>query len=214
VDPATRTTLRLEGRRLVERATRWMVRHGGTAIDVDATIARLRPGLADLAQRWDELVSPTVRARVAEATAQYIEAGVPEPVAAVAARNRTFAPALEIVDAAGESNVAPLDVAHVYFALDEALSIGLVVDLVDALPRDDEWQSRARLALRDDLFATQRELTQLALASGGASVLLERARPAVQRWLDVVARLPASKATLDQLSVVVRELRQIRTALS
>ena len=108
----------------------------------------------------------------------------------------------------------PGRVATSYFALDEALSIGLVAELVDALPRDDEWQSLARLALRDDLFATQRELTQLALTNGGAAALLDRSPTAVQRWHDVIARLPASKATLDQLSVVVRELRRILTALS
>ena len=136
------------------------------------------------------------------------------PVAATAARNRTFAPALEIVDLAHEAGQAPIDVARSYFAIDEALSIGRIADLVDALPRDDEWQSLARLALRDDLFASHRELTQLALASGGADPLLERAQPAVQRWHEVIDRLPGTKAPLDQLSVVVRELRRIRTALS
>jgi glutamate dehydrogenase len=132
----------------------------------------------------------------------------------MAARNRTFAPALEIVDTARESEHDPLDVARTYFAIDEALSIGRVAELVDALPRDDEWQSLARLAVRDDLFASQRQLTQLGLARGGAAALLEQAKPAVQRWHEVIERLPATKASLDQLSVVVRELRRIPTALS
>jgi glutamate dehydrogenase len=214
VAPAVRTTLRLEGRRLVERATRWLVRHERSTIDVDATIARLQPGLSELTQRWEEVTSPALRAAMADAARSYVEAGVPEPIAVIGARNHSFAPALEIVDAAHQSNQAPLDVARTYFALDEELSIGRIVDLIDALPRDDEWQSLARLALRDDLFASHRELTTLALARGGAGVLLERARPAVQRWHQVIDRLPAGKTSLDQLSVVVRELRRIPTALS
>jgi glutamate dehydrogenase len=214
VAPAVRTTLRLEGRRLVERATRWLVRHERSTIDVDATIARLQPGLSELAERWEELTSPALRAAIVIATRRYLDEGVPEPIAVIGARNHRFAPALEIVDAALESNQAPSEVARTYFALDESLSIGRIVDLIDALPRDDEWQSSARLALRDDLFASHRELTKLALARDGAGVLLDRAQPAVQRWHEVIDRLPAGKASLDQLSVVVRELRQIPTALA
>ncbi|MEO5839313.1 MAG: NAD-glutamate dehydrogenase domain-containing protein [Acidimicrobiales bacterium] len=214
VAPAVRTTLRLDGRRLVERATRWLVRHERSVIDVDATIARLQPGLTVLADRWVELTSPAARAAMADAARDYVEAGVPLPVAATAARNRAFAPALEIVDLAYQTDRAPLDVARTYFTLDEALSIGRIADLIDALPRDDEWQSLARLAVRDDLFASQRELTQLSLAGGGAGPLLDQAKPAVQRWHEVIERLPATKASLDQLSVVVRELRRIPTALA
>jgi glutamate dehydrogenase len=212
VGPALRTSLRLEGRRLAERATRWMLRHERAPIDVDATIASIRPGLTVLAEQWDQLISPTDRERFAEARKRYVDAGVPDAIAVMAARNRTFVRALEIVDVARETDRTPLDVAHDYFALDEALSIALVVDMVDALPRDDEWQSRARLALRDDLLATHRQLTQLALANGGPDALLDRTRAAVQRWHDVIARLPAGKATLDQLSVVVRELRRLTAA--
>ena len=214
VKPAVRTTLRLDGRRLVERATRWLIRHESGVIDVDTTIARLHPGLAELAQRWDELVPPRTRATIRDTAHRYEEAGVPPAIAGGAARQRTFAPALEIVDAARESGRQPLDVAYAYFALDEALSIGRIVDLVDALPRDDEWQSSARLSLRDDLFAAQRELTKLSLADGGADALVNRARPMVQRWLDVIGRLPATGATLDQLSVVVRELRRLRASVA
>ncbi|HUP73110.1 MAG TPA: NAD-glutamate dehydrogenase domain-containing protein [Acidimicrobiales bacterium] len=214
VAPAVRTTLRLDSRRLVERATRWFVRHERPPIDVDASIDRLRPGVDVLAEHWDELISPALRTRIIEATGKFVDAGVPGPVAAVAARNRTFAPALEIVDAAREADQAPLAVARTYFSIDEALSIGRIVELVDALARDDEWKSLARLALRDDLFATQRQLTQLALVRGGADALFERAEAAVQRWHAVIARLPTAKASLDQLSVVVRELRRIPAALT
>jgi glutamate dehydrogenase len=199
---------------LVERAARWLVRHERSSIDVDATIARLQPGLSELADRWEELTSPTLRATMIVATRSYVDAGVPQPIAVIAARNHSFAPALEIVDVANESSKAAIDVAHTYFGLDEALSIGRIVDLIDALPRDDEWQSLARLALRDDLFASHRDLTKLALARGGPGVLLERAQAAVQRWHEVIDRLPAGKASLDQLSVTVRELRRIPTALS
>jgi len=183
-----------------------MLRHERSSIDVDATIASLRPGLTVLAEQWHELLSPAARARLAEARRRYVDAHVPDEVALVAARNHTFAPALEIVDVARETDHTPLDVARAYFSLDEALSIAQLLEMVDALPRDDEWQSLARLALRDDLFATHRQLTQLALARGGPDALLDRIQPAVQHWRDVVARLPAGKATLDQLSVVVREL--------
>ncbi|MEO8691918.1 MAG: NAD-glutamate dehydrogenase domain-containing protein [Acidimicrobiales bacterium] len=214
VGPSIRTTLRLEGRRLVERATRWLVRHERSNIDVDATILRLQPGLTALADHWKDLVSPAVGAAIVESTRGYVDAGIPERLAAMGARNRTFAPALEIVDTALESEHDPLDVAHTYFAIDEALSIGRIAALVDALPRGDEWQSLARLAVRDDLFASQRQLTQLALARGGAAILLEQAKPAVQRWHEVIGRLPATNASLDQLSVMVRELRRIPTALA
>jgi glutamate dehydrogenase len=213
VRPAARTELRLEGRRLVERSTRWLLRHEGRPLALDPLIARLSPGITALRGRWNALLSPGALSRFDATVAHYGGEGVPDSLATMAAHHRSLTAALDILDVAACTQRSPEDAATVFFALDEALGIGAVVAHIDALPRNDEWQSLARIALRDDVASIQNELAQRALQLGGADALLVHASPPLARWQSVSRRLPPENAPLDQLSVTVRELRTLLTSM-
>src|SRR5262249_56120672 len=57
------------------------------------------------------------------------------------------------------------DVAGVYFVLSDRFRIDELLSRVSALPREDRWQSLARMALRYDLYAALAALTGNVLAS-------------------------------------------------
>ena len=91
-------------------------------------------------------------------------------------------------------------------------------DRVFDLVRDNEWQTLARAALRDDLLAEQRELTAEVLrlrSDGDAAYVLvdswiDRNRAQVDRFQSVLAGIRAAGTfDLTTLSVAVRELRNL-----
>ena len=71
----------LEARKLVERASRWLLGHRRHPLDIAATVADFVGGLAQLADHLPRLVGPAEKAWQEEATNRYMQAGVPEPLA-------------------------------------------------------------------------------------------------------------------------------------
>ena len=55
-----------------------------------------------------------------------------------------------------------------HFALGERLGLPALVERIFALPRDDRWQTMARAAVRDDLYAVHQQLTAAVLSSTSA----------------------------------------------
>ena len=107
-----------------------------------------------------------------------------------------------------------------FFAITDRLGIDWLRERVLALARDNEWQTLARAALRDDLLAEQRELTAevLRLRSDDepAYALVDRwigrSAQQVERLQQVLAGIRAGGTfDLTTLSVAVRELRNLIT---
>ena len=59
--------------------------------------------------------------------------------------------ALDITAVARSTARPVVEVAEVYYTLDEYLKLDWLRDRILELPRDDRWQSLARAALREDL---------------------------------------------------------------
>jgi glutamate dehydrogenase len=80
-------------------------------------------------------------------------------------------------------------VARVHFQLGERLGLPMLVGKILALPRDDRWQTMARAALRDDVYAVHAQLTAQVLRATDAE---EPAPARIASWEEddavVVAR--------------------------
>ena len=141
---------------------------------------------------------------------------VPEELAT---RVATLDPAyalLGIVEVASRDDLDPATVARVHFALGERLGLPTVVQRIFALPREDRWQTMARAALRDDLYAVHSQLTAQVLATTSA---LDSAPARIQAWEDAdeaavgrgaktLAEICADdSADLARLSVALRVVR-------
>ncbi|HET6753128.1 MAG TPA: NAD-glutamate dehydrogenase [Jiangellaceae bacterium] len=212
VPAAAQTRLLLEGRKLVERATRWLLRHRRAPIDVSATVARLAPGAEAVAALLPGVLSPDGHRVHRALAAELVGDGVPGELAGRVAGFEELFSALDIVDVANARN-HPVDaVAATYFSLEDRLELRWLRDRVNELPRDNRWQTLARLALRDDLYGQIRDITAEALVCDGSDRWLDRKAAAVARVRQVLADIRAAGTfDLATLSVALRETQALVT---
>ena len=208
----------LEGRKLVERATRWLVRARPRPLDVVAEIEVFAPGAAFLAGALPELLLGNDRAALEESARAYVDAGVPPELATRVAGLSAVFSALDIVEIAATTGAPLAKVAGVYYWLGARLDLQWLRDEITALPRDNRWQTLARAALRDELYAVHSALASEALQSGPPEADPEACVEAwyaahgigVERALQVISDIRmGGLANIETLSVALREVRNL-----
>ncbi|WAL72016.1 NAD-glutamate dehydrogenase [Kitasatospora sp. YST-16] len=212
------TKMRLHSRRLVERATRWML-NNRQPLDIADTIAFFHDRVN---QVWDALPKPLTGEDLAwfESVHQELSAaGVPDELATRIAGLSSAFPTLDIVGVADRSDTEVMEVAELYYDLGDRLQISHLLDRVIDLPRTDRWSSMARAAIREDLFAAHSALTADVLAAGPAGSSPEERYTA---WAALNGTLLSrARTTLDdirgsdnyELSSLSVAMRVIRTLL-
>jgi glutamate dehydrogenase len=210
--------LLLEGRKLVERASRWLLRNRPQPLYVDDNIAFFAEGVRAVAGVIPDLVPEDSRAQMQARVASLVAAEVPEDLARrVSAYNELFA-ALDIVEVAKSEQMTVEDVSAVYYLLGEELDLHWMRDQIIALPRGNRWQALARAALRDDLQAQERLLTRDVLRRGSLqsdagsriAAWMTQNDSAVHRCRQVLADLKGgAKTDFAMLSVAMREIRSM-----
>jgi glutamate dehydrogenase len=185
--------LLLQGRKLVERATRWLLRHNAGPIDIAANVARLSGGVRTVADLLPTILPPDGQQVHQSIADELADEGVPGCLAARVAAFEDLFSALDIVEVAVAGGHAIEDVAATYFTLDDQLLLRWLRDRVNGLPRVNRWQTLARLTLRDDLYGRLRDITAEALAfDDGAQAWLDRKAPAVRRCYQVLTDIQAT----------------------
>jgi glutamate dehydrogenase len=210
--------LLLEVRKLVERATRWLVRGRPQPLDIAAEIEYFAPGAALLGESLPALLVGSDRKVFEKAVAAYVRADVPEELARRVASLGGLFSGLDIVEVAGATGASLDEVAAVYHALGGRLELQWVRDEITALPRDNRWQTLARAALRDELYGVHRALTREALQTAGPGLDAEArveawytaSRAGVDRVLQVLSDIRmGGLSSLETLSVALREVRNL-----
>jgi glutamate dehydrogenase len=208
----------VESCRLLDRASRWFLANRPQPIAVGAEVARysaayratapLVPGLL-AGHQLDDLL---VRAQ------SVIDRGAPEALALDVFRLLDVYCLLDIADIADIADHDITEVAELYYALDAHLGIDWLLSAVSGLERGDRWHSLARLALRDDLYSSLRQLTMEVLAGGEPG---ESPQEKIDEWESTNAsRLSRARAALVEifesgtldlatLSVAARQVRSM-----
>ncbi|MEV8096804.1 NAD-glutamate dehydrogenase [Kitasatospora sp. NPDC085879] len=211
--------MRLHVRRLVERATRWMLNNRRQPLDIAGTIEFFHDRVN---QVWESLPKPLRGEDLTWFEAVYEElsgAGVPDELANRIAGLSSAFPTLDIVGVADRSEADVMEVAELYYDLADRLQITHLLDRIIELPRTDRWSSMARAAIREDLFAAHSALTADVLACGPAGSSPEDRYKA---WAELNGTLLSrAKTTLDdirgsdnyELSSLSVAMRVIRTLL-
>jgi glutamate dehydrogenase len=216
VVPSTmQTAMLLEGRRLVERATRWLLSNRRQPLDIEAAVRAFLPGTTAVSAALPDLLVGEEARLLRETAARYAAAGVPTDLTLRVAGFPSAYSALDVVEVSGATGRPVEEVAAVYFALDDVLELGRLHQRVVALPRSDRWQTLARAALRDDLYDAQAALTADVLTTTGSgepaariTTWVERNAAAVGRANQVLADIVTGDVyDVATLSVALRQIR-------
>jgi glutamate dehydrogenase len=197
LDARLQTSMRIEMRTLVERASRWLVTTRRPPLDSQATVDQLAgPVQATMAQLPD-LMTGRELAAYHDRRETLVGRGAPEDLASRVAVLQTAYVLLGIVETAQRDDLEPADVARVHFALGERLGVQALLQRIVQLPRADKWQTMARAALRDDLNGVHAQLTAQVLRTTDAD---ESAPARIAQWEDADSVLVARAAeTLGQI---------------
>jgi glutamate dehydrogenase len=217
VHTEAQTTVYLELRRLLDRAVRWLVSNRRSPLDVPGEIARFRDGVAALIPKLGTLFRGNERQSLRDHVQRLVKLGLPEEVADHATRLIYSFGLLDIVETSHVTGCPIDEVAGVYFALSERFRIDHLLSKVSALPREDRWQTMARMALRYDLYAALAGLTAEVLGATSHNVAAEeRVREweeantvSITRIRNAMLEFEESRADLAALSVLLRQIRTL-----
>ncbi len=212
LDLDTQIDLLLDARRMAERGTVWLLRHRHPPLDLADAIDTFGAGMAFLCESLDDVVGPRVGADIRRLRARRVKAGVPEDLAARAARWPRMHTGFDIVEIAHRQRCNVSDSARAYWEVFEAFELGWLWDGVGALPRSDRWQTQARSALRDDLMTVLADLTSVVLevADGSPEVWMAANQRSVSRAMAMHTEIRRAESfDLTTLSVALRQLRNL-----
>ncbi len=220
VDAAVQTQCLLGVRRLVERATLWVLRHSPDDRTVGAGIDHYRPGIDQLTADLEDLIYDEARLVLRDRTAGMVDRGLPEPLAWRIASLNIVAAGLDLIRIAETQAMTMREVAPVYFAMGHRLGIAWLRDRAGQMVGGSHWQKQAIAAVIDDLHALQADLTMRLLAGldrglppqQALEAWIGRRRQPVERIDQLMAELKAIDALdISMLTVANRRLRGLMT---
>jgi glutamate dehydrogenase len=209
-DSDTRIAMVLEGRKLIERACRWLLLSRRPPFDILETVRFFSDGVATVRSVLPKALGGMDMSGYSDRLSSFIERGLPEPLAEQVAALVPSYSAFDIVQSAALTGRSVQETAEVYFDLADRLQIARLRDRIVALPRDDRWSSMARSALRDDLYAAHAALTQDVLRSGDLGAWAARNSAAVERAAQTLGEIwESERFTFTTLSVASRAIRTL-----
>jgi glutamate dehydrogenase len=220
VDTSVQILLWLEGRKLTERAARWLLHNRRPPFDVQATIDFLADGVLAVGSGLPKLLTGSDLTGFDERRDAFTSRGVPLGLAERVAAMVPAYSAFDIVEIAARTRRPVEETAEVYFDLADRLQITRLRDRITALPRDDRWNTMARAALRDDLYSAHAALAADVLEVTGPgspdqrlAAWVQRNAPAVRRAGQTLTEIwETDRFTVATLSVAVRAVRTLVAA--
>jgi glutamate dehydrogenase len=221
LDAALATDLRLELRRMVERAARWLLHNRRSPLDIKAAVAEFQGPVAAIRANLGNLLT-TAQSKVAgERYDTWVAQGAPLELASDMAPAGYAHFALGIAQTAKRLGVDPVRTAAVHAELCAALSLDAMDSQVYWLPRKMRWDAMARASLRDELLAAQAELTAQAIGEIGVdrisdpqSLVAEwiAVSPGVAERAKMLREICAEPTDLARMSVGIGQIRAILRA--
>jgi glutamate dehydrogenase len=195
----------LETRRLLDRASRWLLSNRPQPLAVGAEINRFSRVVHDIAPKVGDLLRGQARQSVADDIERLVSQGVPQ---ALAARISALLDAYSLLDVTEVAELAeremgldtersPLETAELYYAMADHLDVDQLLTSISGLERGNRWHALARLALRDDVYSSLRSITLDALQHSDPG---QTAEQKIENWEKANAsRLGRARVALDEL---------------
>ncbi len=220
VDTSTQLAMLLEGRKLSERGTGWLLGNRRPPLDLASTIKFFIEGSSGLLQHLPKLLTGQDRSAYEERRDSFVARGVPEELAERVAAMVPAYSTFDLVEIASVTGRPVSEVAEVYFDLADRVQLARLRERIIALPRDNRWKAMARSSLRDDLYAAHASLTRDVLIHSKPGLSPEER---LARWSEAnEAAVSRARQTLSEiwesdtfdLATLSVALRAIRTLVA
>lgn len=218
ISTAVSDELILLTRRLLDRASRWMLTRRPQPLAVGAEISRFGDRIAEASTELDDWLVGADQRNLAARTVLITDKGAPENLVRRVEILLDQFGLLDVVEIADLADRAISETSELYFRLGEHVGLVPMLNRVSALSKDGKWNALARLSLRDELYSTVRALTLDVLADAEAgdstaekiSRWEERNASRIERSTLALAEIEASgQHDLAALSVATSQLRRM-----
>ncbi|MEO3871222.1 NAD-glutamate dehydrogenase [Nonomuraea sp. B12E4] len=220
VDTATQIAMLLEVRKLAERGARWLLVNRRPPLDLAGSVSFFVKGVNGLVAHIPKLLTGPDLTAYEERRDSFLARGVPQELAERVAGMVPAYSTLDLVEISSLTGRPVNEVGEVYFDLADRLQLSRLRERIISLPRDNRWNSMARSALRDDLYAAHASLTQDVLAHSTPGLSPEER---LARWSEHnSAAVSRARQTLSEiwesdhfdLATLSVALRAIRTLVA
>lgn len=218
VAPAqTQGELLVEISRSLERVSSWLL-HEHAGAEPQALVSRYCSGVQAVQADLGKLLTKAELSARAELGRGWTQVGVPEALAERLGSLQYLLPAVDVVRVAELGRVSLEEAGQLYFKVGRKFGFEWLRSATRALPTRRAWDRQAVAALRDELFASQREVTLAVLRStpadpDGAARLHDwgmARHAALARTEHLVAELRATQTPdFAMLTVAARQLRSL-----
>jgi glutamate dehydrogenase len=185
--------------RLLDTCAAWLVRNRTLPLQLTPEVTELRKTVETLAPALTGVLDSATRADMTDRRQILRDAGVHPELADRVALLGPLASAFDVAQLCSDLDRHPVQVAAVYFSIEERLDLHGVRARLSQAPVDSHWTSIAKAALLDELTTQQRLLTAAGLAGAPADA---PAGDVVGRWAH------DNRAGLARWDALVRELRR------
>ncbi len=206
---------------LIRQATYWMIQRHRNALGIEQQVARLQPGIRELARAPLQWLQASDRAGFEARTAELGAAGVPADLARRIAACNALHCAPDIVELAQARRITVEAAARAYFGIGALFGLDWLRHHIEGLDTAGHWHAVARGSLREAQFEVHRSLAQGVLEGP------READPAkaIERWLRkheaatrharaVITDIRAQTTPVDfaSLSVALQAVRRVTVA--
>ncbi len=199
--------------RRIRRASRWFLRNRPLGLDPDVEVSFFRERLEQVNGNLGAVLLEGARADWQSRVQRLQDAGIEEPWLSHLAMPDNLYSGFSVVEVARQTGVDVLDVACVFFALNQRLQLDAFATQLSDVAVGSYWQAMARESFLDDLDKQMRSLTHNLVqhARGHAQERVdlwcqENARE-VEAWLDMVSEL--SSGIVEDFAVFAVAIKQL-----
>ncbi|MHC1481387.1 NAD-glutamate dehydrogenase [Frateuria aurantia] len=204
---------------LLRHMSRWLLNRGGL-VDIAADVERYQPWVSELRLQLPDILTGIAHDRFIELQAGWEARGIPSKLAIRLARMPMLRMVLDMVEVAQQAGRSIGEVAQVFYALGESLSLDWLRSQIEQLPVEGRWHAQARGSLLDELSQQHRALALRVLSWQGAAAWPDPTEAWLARSDDTLSLVRSMLAEISMLtvdypiaSVVIRRLALLaRTA--
>jgi glutamate dehydrogenase len=214
VPSETQIDMLIKMRRLIERATFWLLQNQPQPLDIAGSVNTFSDGVKHIAHHLHDWVAPAHRDVLDRAVQDYLDVGVPLALAQRCSGLGALYSALDIVEVSAGSSFDVDDVVRIYFELGHRLSMYWLREQLLNISPGHHWQRMATDGLYLDLYRYQRLVSSKVVEGSAKSkhvdYWMSHYKQEVDRIDKTVVELKEQGAPdLAMLMVAIREIQAL-----